>query len=32
MVTVNFGEKPFTTKEGDVIAPLDLKIVPRTNQ
>ena len=28
VVTVNFGEKPFTTKEGDVIAPLDLKIVP----
>lgn len=26
-VTVNFGDKPFTTKEGDVIAPLDLKIV-----
>lgn len=26
-VTVNFGDKPFTTQEGDVIAPFDLKIM-----
>ncbi|MEI6647039.1 MAG: glycoside hydrolase [bacterium] len=32
MVTVNFGKKPFTTTEGDVIAPLDLKIVPKPKQ